>query len=64
MKQKFVVQGVEGFDGLQLLSEPTVGRRIYGPGEVVELDDQQHDIAGLKSRGIIRDLPESRVKEG
>lgn len=52
-KKKYIVQRVEGYHGLEFLSDSPVGRRTYLPGEEVELDDKVHDIVGLLGSGIV-----------
>ena len=52
MKRKYVVRAVEGWAGIELMADP-LPRRIYGPGDVVELDDSVHDVAGLMGRGLL-----------
>ena len=51
MKRKYMVLDIPGLDGIQFMSEPTVGRRIYKAGEVVELDDAVHNVADLVAHG-------------
>lgn len=58
MRKRYLVKAVEGSSGIEKLSDPPVGRRIYLPGEEIELDDAVNDVAGLKGRGQIEDIPE------
>lgn len=54
MKQKYQIQAVEGVDGLQFLADNPVGRRTYRAGEIVELDDQVHNVKEIMGHGLIR----------
>ncbi len=53
MKKTYRVKRVEGFDGLEVLGEPNVGRHIYQPGETVELDSRVSDVAALVAGGFV-----------
>lgn len=53
MKKKYIVQAIEGVDGIELASDSPVNRRVYGPGDVIELDDKIHNVAGIMARGQI-----------
>ena len=61
MKKKYVVQRLEGYDGIELMADPVIGRHIYGPGEIIELDDRKHDVAGIMGRGLIIEYKEEPV---
>ena len=54
MKQKYQIQAVEGVDGLQFLADNPVGRRTYRVGEIVELDDQVHNVKEIMGQGLLR----------
>ena len=51
---RYQVQAVENIAGLEFLVDPPVGRRLYGPGEVVEIDEEKVNISGLLGSGIVR----------
>lgn len=57
MKKKFIVQAVEGDNGLEILAEPTVGRRVYQAGDLIEVDTRIVDVVGLVNGGFIREAP-------
>lgn len=55
MHAKYEVLPIEGSEGIEFLGEPQP-RRVYRPGDVIELDDQKHAVEGLLARGQIRPL--------
>ena len=57
MKKRYIVQAVGGYDGVEILAEPTVGRRIYQAGDVIEIDTRIVDVVGLVNGGFIREAP-------
>ena len=59
MKKSYIVQAIEGSEGIEFLSEPPVNRRVYRPGDVIELDDAVHNVAGIMARGQIVEAPNS-----
>ena len=59
MKKKYRILPVEGLDGIEFLADNPVGRRIYGPGEIIELDDTIHAVARIMARGQIEEIIEA-----
>lgn len=58
MRKRYIVQDVEGFDGIEFLADNPVGRRVYRGGEIIELDDSLHNVAGIMARGQIVEMVE------
>lgn len=56
-KRLYIVQPCDGFVGVEFLADPPVGRRVYQPGEEVELDDKIHDIQNMLRTGIVAPAP-------
>lgn len=61
--KRYEVLPVEGLDGIERGSDPPVGRRIYRPGDIIELDDRIHNVAGILANGQIRAVVEPAVIE-
>ena len=52
--QRYQIQATDERAGLEFLVDPPAGRRLYGPGEIVEISKGPVDVAGLLSIGAIR----------
>ena len=63
MKKWYIVQAVEGLNGIELGSDSPVGRRTYVPGDVIELDDKVHNVAGIMGRGQIVEADDAVIAE-
>ena len=59
MKKRYRILPVEGLDGIEFLADNPVGRRIYGPGEIIELDDTIHAVGRIMARGQIEEIIET-----
>ena len=61
--KKYLVLPFDGFDGIERGTDPPVGRRIYVPGDIIELDETVHGVAGLLAGGRIKPAPEDEAEE-
>ena len=57
----YIVSKLTG-DGIEKLSDP-MPRRIYRPGEEIELDPKVSDIEGMLGSGFIIPKPEDKSEE-
>lgn len=60
--KRYEVLPFEGLDGIERGTDPPVGRRIYRPGDIIELDEKLHGVAGLLANGQIRPVVEPVVQ--
>jgi len=58
MERDYIVLDHPGYDGVERLRDP-LPRILYRAGMVIRLDDATDDVAGLKARGILADMPGS-----
>ncbi len=59
MRKKYKVLEVEGSEGIEFGSDSPVGRRVYRAGDIIELDDKVHDVAGIMARGQLSEIFEA-----